>query len=180
MVILIVKIHGDDESKYAEIVAEKAKVELIKVKITPNDFIESFDKLIYHLDEPRMGMGSFSQFIVAKEVKKRRKVILSGHGGDELFAGYPLFKFYYFFQNLFSLTSIKVLYNLNRNEMIWFFYSLFKLFTKRKLYFSPKIANDFSNCFNIRDFEEKFTSTNLKNCINQLYQYYLNLYILAF
>ena len=37
-------------------------------------------------------MGSFSQYMVAKHAARDVKVILTGHGGDELFAGYPVFK----------------------------------------------------------------------------------------
>jgi asparagine synthase (glutamine-hydrolysing) len=56
------------------------------------DFEQVIDDLIFALDEPRMGMGSFSQYMVARTAAQRVKVILTGHGGDELFAGYPVFK----------------------------------------------------------------------------------------
>jgi asparagine synthase (glutamine-hydrolysing) len=38
-----------------------------------------------------MGMGVFSQYMVAKSVSKKFRVVLTGHGGDELFSGYPVF-----------------------------------------------------------------------------------------
>lgn len=46
-------------------------------------------KLIWHLDEPVAGPGSFSQYHVCKLVRGTGiKVVLGGQGGDELFGGY--------------------------------------------------------------------------------------------
>ena len=63
------------------------------VNIVPENLPKMMDHLIDTLDEPRMGIGAFSQYCVAKKVAKTHKVILTGHGGDELFSGYPVFKF---------------------------------------------------------------------------------------
>lgn len=81
-----------DESTCAASLAADFGAEHIKVEITAEDFERIFDKLVWHLDEPKMGMGAFSQYCVAEKVKDTHKVILTGHGGDELFAGYPVFK----------------------------------------------------------------------------------------
>jgi len=62
------------------------------ITISPRDFVDNFEKICWHLDEPRAGMGSFSQYMVAKRAAKDVKVILTGHGGDEFFAGYPVFR----------------------------------------------------------------------------------------
>ena len=64
-----------------------------KIDINAKSFIEDFDAVIDSLDEPRMGMGAFSQYMVAKAVSFDFKVILTGHGGDELFSGYPVFSY---------------------------------------------------------------------------------------
>lgn len=60
--------------------------------IGSDDFATHLDDVIHALDEPRMGMGAFPQYMVARHVAKDFKVILTGHGGDELFSGYPIFK----------------------------------------------------------------------------------------
>lgn len=77
------------------------------IDITPQDFTTHFDAIIDALDEPKMGMGAFSQYMVAKHVAAKFKVVLTGHGGDELFAGYPLFK----------LTRLSTLRGLKASEL---------------------------------------------------------------
>ncbi|WP_029896914.1 asparagine synthase (glutamine-hydrolyzing) [Desulfohalovibrio reitneri] len=81
-----------DESKGAEAVASGIGSEHMSTGMGAADFAGVFDELIHHLDEPRMGFGSFSQYMVARQAASRVKVILTGHGGDEFFAGYPVFK----------------------------------------------------------------------------------------
>jgi len=62
------------------------------VEITPQDYREHIGRVVYHLDEPTLGSGALPQFMVSRLVSRHVKVVLTGHGGDELFAGYPLFK----------------------------------------------------------------------------------------
>ncbi|MEK9569647.1 MAG: asparagine synthase (glutamine-hydrolyzing) [Paracoccaceae bacterium] len=81
-----------DESYGASLVAKKNSSLHVLVPITSEDFKDSFDNLLFALDEPRMGMGAFPQYMVAKKAAEKHRVILSGHGGDELFSGYPIFK----------------------------------------------------------------------------------------
>ena len=47
----------------------------------------SIEKLVWHLEEPRVGQ-SYPNFC-SKIGGSFDKVVLSGAGGDELFAGYP-------------------------------------------------------------------------------------------
>ena len=81
-----------DESAGAAIVAEHIGAPIRKTEITADDFAQHLDHVVRSLDEPRMGHGAFSQFMVARAASAERKVILTGHGGDELFSGYPVFK----------------------------------------------------------------------------------------
>jgi asparagine synthase (glutamine-hydrolysing) len=82
----------DDESEGAAIVAKHIGIPVRKIEISATDFAQNLDHVVRSLDEPRMGHGAFSQFMVAKAAATERKVILTGHGGDELFSGYPIFK----------------------------------------------------------------------------------------
>jgi asparagine synthase (glutamine-hydrolysing) len=81
-----------DETRGASAVAERIGSQHTMVEIDAMDLKEVMDDLIFALDEPRMGIGSFSQYMVAKAAAQQVKVILTGHGGDEFFAGYPVFK----------------------------------------------------------------------------------------
>jgi asparagine synthase (glutamine-hydrolysing) len=84
-----------DETEGARAVAESIGANHTEVRIGCEDLEKHFDNLIYSMDEPRMGIGAFSQYMVAQKVAGKCKVILTGHGGDELFAGYPVFKLVY-------------------------------------------------------------------------------------
>jgi asparagine synthase (glutamine-hydrolysing) len=82
-----------DETSTASKIAKYNGSAFNAVNIVPENLPEMMDHLMDALDEPRMGIGAFSQYCVAKKVAKTHKVILTGHGGDELFSGYPVFKF---------------------------------------------------------------------------------------
>lgn len=82
-----------DETAPAEELVKKVGGKHRKIDINAESFFENFDNVIDSLDEPRMGMGAFSQYMVAKKVASNFKVILTGHGGDELFSGYPIFSY---------------------------------------------------------------------------------------
>jgi asparagine synthase (glutamine-hydrolysing) len=52
------------------------------------DMERSLAKVVWHLEEPRVGQ-SYPNYYAAKLASRFGKVVLSGAGGDELFAGYP-------------------------------------------------------------------------------------------
>ena len=87
-----------DESRYARAVAEAANFELHEIDITANDFIENIRNVIYHLDYPVAGPGSFPQYMVSQLASQYRKVVLGGQGGDEIFGGYTRYLIAYFEQ----------------------------------------------------------------------------------
>ena len=50
--------------------------------------LELTEKLVHHLDEPFGDFSIFPTYLISKMARAHVKVILSGDGGDELFAGY--------------------------------------------------------------------------------------------
>jgi len=87
-----------DESRYAKAVAEHGHFNLLEADITAGDFMDNVAKVIYHLDYPTAGPGSFPQYMVAKLAGQHRKVVLGGQGGDEMFGGYARYLIAYFEQ----------------------------------------------------------------------------------
>lgn len=167
-----------DETPLARKVSTLAKIPLVEIKITPDHFLEHFDTLVYSLEEPRMGMGTFSQFIVAQEAAKHRKVILAGHGGDELFGGYPIFKSFYFLEKMKSLKTWKSLLSFSSNEWAWFINTIINKINKGSIYYAP-ILNDikkFKNIYHLSNHKD-FCSAVSENLLKSLFNYYKTVYI---
>lgn len=87
-----------DESPYARAVAAASDFQLHELNITAQDFIEQIQRVIYHLDYPVAGPGSFPQYMVSRLASDHRKVVLGGQGGDEIFGGYTRYLIAYFEQ----------------------------------------------------------------------------------
>jgi asparagine synthase (glutamine-hydrolysing) len=87
-----------DEASYARAVANFCKMELHERGITSDDFVSNIRKVIYHLDYPVAGPGSFPQYMVSKLASEHLKVVLGGTGGDEIFGGYVRYLISYFEQ----------------------------------------------------------------------------------
>jgi asparagine synthase (glutamine-hydrolysing) len=87
-----------DESGYARALAEWLGFSLREVDIAAEDFLEQIGKVIYYLDFPVAGPGSFPQYMVSRLAAQHRKVALGGQGGDEIFGGYTRYLIAYFEQ----------------------------------------------------------------------------------
>jgi asparagine synthase (glutamine-hydrolysing) len=86
------------ESVYAKQIAKKFNTEHHEIKLTPNDFLKQLPEALSAIDHPS-GDGPNS-YIVSKATKNAGiSMALSGLGGDELFAGYDIFKRYYELEN---------------------------------------------------------------------------------
>jgi asparagine synthase (glutamine-hydrolysing) len=89
---------GYDESGYARDLAGRLGFPLHEVDITAADFLTCIGQVIYHLDFPIAGPGSFPQYMVSRLAARHRKVALGGQGGDEIFGGYARYLIAYFEQ----------------------------------------------------------------------------------
>ncbi len=52
------------------------------------DVAELLPRLTWHMDEPTADPAIITAYLVCREARKQATVLLSGVGGDELFAGY--------------------------------------------------------------------------------------------
>jgi len=89
---------GYDESDFACEAVKASGGNLNLLDITHGDFSENLHKVIYHLDYPVGGPGSFPQYMVSKLAAEKVKVVLGGQGGDEIFGGYARYLLAYFEQ----------------------------------------------------------------------------------
>jgi len=89
-----------DESPYARMIAERIGSDHQEVHFGTDQILSSFDALIDHYDEPFADASMFPTFAVSREARQHCKVMLSGDGGDECFAGYREFFRYYAFHGL--------------------------------------------------------------------------------
>lgn len=79
---------GFDERRAAEVMANRFKTEHYEVVMHAGDMEWVLPKLIWHLEDLRVGQ-CYPNYYVARLAGKFVKVVLSGAGGDELFGGYP-------------------------------------------------------------------------------------------
>ena len=75
------------ELKYARLAAEHFKTDHHEFIVTP-DLVNVVDDLVWHFDEPFADSSALPTYMVSKLAREHVTVVLSGDGGDELFAGY--------------------------------------------------------------------------------------------
>ena len=82
-----------DESKWANMVAQKYHTNHRAIEMKPTHFLDELMNALNAMDSPS-GDG-INSYVVSKAVRQQGiTVALSGIGGDELFAGYPFFPTY--------------------------------------------------------------------------------------
>ena len=80
-----------NEGAYAQMVADKFNTRHTDIRLRPDDFLEAIPNALAAMDHPS-GDGP-NTYTVSKVTKEAGVTMaLSGLGGDELFAGYPVFK----------------------------------------------------------------------------------------
>jgi len=82
------------ELHYASEVAQAIGTEHREVSISSADFFGALPRMVWHEDEPVVWPSSVSLHFVSKLAAEDVKVVLTGEGADELFAGYGRYRFY--------------------------------------------------------------------------------------
>ncbi|MBQ7645742.1 MAG: asparagine synthase (glutamine-hydrolyzing), partial [Clostridia bacterium] len=84
-------VRGFSELNDAAQISEHLDIDHIKLECDLQDFIDNYEKTIYHLDSPVADPSVVAIYLIAREAAKHVKVVLSGEGSDELFAGYRVY-----------------------------------------------------------------------------------------
>ncbi|HXG93942.1 MAG TPA: asparagine synthase (glutamine-hydrolyzing) [Blastocatellia bacterium] len=78
----------EDDVKYARVVGQKFKTDYQEEFLEPQ-VMELLPKLVHQLDEPVADPAIITSFLICRAARERLTVLISGMGGDEVFAGYP-------------------------------------------------------------------------------------------
>jgi len=77
-----------DELPYARQVAEQFGTQHHEVFMRPDEFVGLAEKVVWHLDQPIADQATMATYVVSRLAAQHVKMVLTGEGGDELFAGY--------------------------------------------------------------------------------------------
>jgi asparagine synthase (glutamine-hydrolysing) len=180
-----------DDEHYAKLIANKLKVSLNIIN-ADSKIINSFDNIIWHLDEPQADPATIHVKNISKIAKSLGyKVLIGGTGGDDIFSGYRRHQAIYFekYFNLlpfyFRKMASKVFNSLKIDNP--FFRRLRKLFADISLnknnrlvgyfmwYDRLSIIDLFKNEFKNSIFNNNLHNNHFINQYNKLPNYYSDL-----
>ena len=77
-----------DEFKYSDVIAEKFQTTHHKIRVSSEELLQNLPSCIQAMSEPMVSHDNIGFYLLSREVKKYLKVVQSGQGADEIFAGY--------------------------------------------------------------------------------------------
>src|SRR4030067_1664843 len=83
-----------DERIYGKIAAQKFGTRHFDITISSKDFCEFLPRYVWHMEEPVCEPPAIALYYVSKLASEYVKVLISGEGGDEAFAGYSNYSNY--------------------------------------------------------------------------------------
>jgi len=116
-----------DELRYAKLVANQFGLQQHITTPTAEDFINDFEKLCYHQEQPFNSSSVYAQYKVMELAKQNNvTVLLDGQGADETLAGYTRYVHWYLQEQLakckFSfVNSERKLFEQNKTPFKWGF-----------------------------------------------------------
>lgn len=81
-----------DESSYFEDIAAGLGAKHQTIEFSEREVLDHLDEFAWAMDEPVADPAMLPTFLLAREASKQVKVVLTGEGADEVFAGYPYYR----------------------------------------------------------------------------------------
>jgi asparagine synthase (glutamine-hydrolysing) len=81
-----------DERPYAKLAADRFGTDHHEASMSRDDFFETLPRYVWHMEEPVCEPPAIALYFVAELAAEHVKVVLSGEGGDEAFAGYSNYR----------------------------------------------------------------------------------------
>lgn len=82
-----------DEGPIAERTAAHCNAEFSKISLTEEDLLENLEESVWYGEQPQVNLNGVGKFLLSKHVRDSGyRVVLTGEGSDEHFAGYPMFQ----------------------------------------------------------------------------------------
>ena len=76
---------------YTKLLCEREGIDLLTVDAKVED-LETLKELVQFMDSPIADPAIIPSYLVAKQVGQETDIMLSGHGGDEIFGGYSTYR----------------------------------------------------------------------------------------
>lgn len=97
-----------DETPIAEEMAEATKADHHIMRLKADDLYDHFVKTLWHTERTIYNTLGVAKYLMSKEVHEAGyKVVMTGEGSDELFAGYPAFRKDMFLHGLDHLPEVE-------------------------------------------------------------------------
>jgi asparagine synthase (glutamine-hydrolysing) len=84
--------HVPDERPYARLAAGRYGTSHHELTVSPQQFVDFLPGYVWHMEEPVCEPPAVALFYVSQLARKDVKVLVSGEGGDEAFAGYSNYR----------------------------------------------------------------------------------------
>jgi asparagine synthase (glutamine-hydrolysing) len=81
-----------DERPFARLAADKFATHHHEMTISARDFADFLPRYVWHMEEPVCEPPAIALYYVSQRAREHVKVLLSGEGGDEAFAGYSNYR----------------------------------------------------------------------------------------
>lgn len=80
------------EHSEARQVADNVGSNHTEISVDFDEYFKELPKIAWHFDEPVADPSAVALYFLAREARKKVKVVLSGEGADELFGGYNIYR----------------------------------------------------------------------------------------